>query len=168
MRRGEVAPHLPGAIRRSPRRLRDLTLSERLILAQTPLLLPLAALALRRSGLRRVQSRLTGHPFSRPRTIAARRPAEAARLAWIVKVSAMYGPWRANCLQRSLVLWWYLRRRGLDADLRIGVRRDRQSGLLDFHAWIEHAGKVINDRPEVRERYATFDQAIAPPQARFD
>ena len=168
MRRAEIAPHLPGAIRRSPRRLRQLTLAERLILVQTPLLLPLAALALRWFGLRRVQGWLAIRPFSRPASVAARRPAEAARLAWIVKVSAMYGPWPANCLQRSLVLWWFLRRRGLEADLRIGVRRDRDSGLLDFHAWIEHGRAAINDRPDVRERYATFDRAIAPRQARFD
>jgi hypothetical protein len=137
------------------------------MLIQTPLALPLVALGLRRYGLRRVQTMLSPGR-ERPRPGNSPIAAEIERLAWIVKIAAMYGPWPANCLQRSVVLWWYLRRRGHDADLRIGVRRDRQTGALDFHAWIEHQGAVINDRSDIRENYATFDQAIAPRDAAFN
>lgn len=129
-------------------------------------LLPASALALRRFGLGRVQAALVRwapHPVPRP---AAQSLDEARRTAWVVEVAARRGPWPANCLQRSVVLWWFLARRGLAGDLRIGVRRrpggPPGSDSLDFHAWVEHEGVVLNDVPHIRSRFATFDRAIAP------
>jgi hypothetical protein len=88
-----------------------------------------------------------------------------------VQVAAKRGLWPANCLQRSVVLWWFLARRGLASDLRIGVRRrpdaPSASRSMDFHAWVELDGVVLNDGPDVRERFATFDRAIAPPSAHW-
>ncbi len=116
-----------------------------------------------------MQQRLSRRPL-RPRSgpgDEAAKQADAHRLAWCVQVAAAYGPWPANCLQRSVVLWWFLRRRDLESELRIGVRRDPETGALDFHAWLEHDGVVLNDRGDVRERYATFEPAIVPRQATF-
>ena len=140
-----------------------------MMLLEAPPALPLAAVALRRWGLRRVQERLSRRPLCPHRAPRdpTRRHEAAQRVAWCVKTAAAYGPWPANCLQRSLVLWWFLRRRGIEGDMRIGVRRDRETGMLDFHAWVEHDGVVINDRGDVRDRYATFDRPIAPRQAPF-
>jgi len=117
----------------------------------------------RRYGLQRVQARLATRPL-RPPPVDSEEV--ALRTAWVVEVAARRGLWPANCLQRSLTLWWLLRRRGVEGDLRIGVRRRRGYGLggpLDFHAWVEHRGAVLNDRPDIRRFYATFDRAIAPP-----
>lgn len=140
---------------------------------QAPLSLPLAAFALKRWGLSSVQAWLVEHGSAGPSPPLdpAEAPAAARRLGWVVEVAAHRGPWRANCLQRSLTLWWFLRRRGLSGDLRIGVRR-RPGGppgarTLDFHAWVEHEGAVLNDAPDVRERFATFDRAIAPEGVRW-
>lgn len=60
-------------------------------------------------------------------------------------VSAMqrlkrYVPWTGRCLARSLTLWWMLRRRGLPAQLHIGLRLE--AGQLTAHAWA-----VLDDRP---------------------
>jgi hypothetical protein len=158
-----------GAVGRAPSRIRTLTAPEVLLLVQAPAALPLAALGLNRWGLGRVQAFLARRPVRRrvPADPDVRRR-EIERIAWTVKIAAMYGPWRANCLQRSVVLWWFLRRRGHGGDLRISVRRDRATGGLDFHAWIEYEGAVLNDQPDVRTRYATFDRVIAPRDARFD
>jgi hypothetical protein len=135
-------------------------------------LFPLVTIALRRYGLRRVQDRLARWapaPSSGLRTHVA--TDEARRLAWIVQVTARRGPLRPNCLQRSVVLWWLLARRGLHGDLRIGVRRKpgspSGSRQLDFHAWVERDGTVLNDTPLVREQFATFERAIAPADARW-
>jgi hypothetical protein len=156
-------------------RLRQLRPTEVLRGVEALLLLPVAAFALRRWGLGRVQSALQ-RASEWPRRRAARRDgadrSEAAqRLAWVVEVAARRGPWPANCLQRSVVLWWFLRRHGLTGDLRIGVRRrpgsPSGSRSLDFHAWVEHEGVVLNDVPDVRARFATFDRAIAPTSARW-
>ena len=137
------------------------------MLVLAPFVLPLTALALDRYGLRRVQTLVARAPVRRraPRGPLARR-AQAERLAWIVQVSAAYGPWPANCLQRSVLLWAFLNWRGLRGDLRIGVRRNA-SGGLSFHAWLEYDGLVLNDRRDIRQRYATFDRPVVPPDAHF-
>ena len=96
---------------------------------------------------------------------------DARRLAWVIEVVARWGPWRANCLQRSVVLWWMLRRRGLAGELRIGVRRHPGgapgSDELDFHAWVEHGLVALNEVSTIRQRFATFDRAIAPADANW-
>lgn len=157
-------------LRRRLGRLRQLDRGEVRLVAQVPLLLPLAAIALRRWGLRRVQERLASltqrrrGPGAAPEALAA-----AQRLAWGVEAVARRLPWHVNCLQRSVTLWWLLRRRGVAGDLHIGVRR-RSGGLaraqgLDFHAWVEHEGAVLNDVADIRTRFATFDRPITPRNA---
>ena len=82
-------------------------------------------------------------------------------LAWGVAVNtaARYTPFRATCLTRSLVLEWLLHRRGIASELRIGVRM--AGGLLDAHAWVEHEGTPVNDRPDVASQYAPFAAHVA-------
>jgi hypothetical protein len=62
----------------------------------------------------------------------------------------------ARCLGRSLVLWFLLRRRGIDAELVIGADLP-QDGALPAHAWVEVAGEPVNDAANVRERFGSFD-----------
>lgn len=69
----------------------------------------------------------------------------------VARVAAFF-PGRAECLEQSLALLVLLRRRGLDAELRIGVER------LPFtaHAWVEHAGRPINESAEYVDRLTPF------------
>jgi hypothetical protein len=64
-----------------------------------------------------------------------------------------------NCLVRSLCLQWLLRRRGVASELRIGARL--VGGQLESHAWVEVDGRPVNDAPDVAERYAAFEGALA-------
>jgi hypothetical protein len=80
----------------------------------------------------------------------AREYAEAVNL---VAGQAVVG---ARCLGRSLALWFILRRRGIDAELVIGADAP-QRGELEAHAWVEVAGVPVNDVPDVRERFGSFD-----------
>jgi hypothetical protein len=154
-------------------RLRRLRTRELLRGVQALAYLPLAAIMLDRWGLQRVQQRLARRAPTRVTHIDAddRSLDEARRLAWVVDGTARRGPWKANCLQRSLVLWWFLLRRDVSSEIRIGVRRrpgaPSGSRQLDFHAWVECQGLVVNDRVNVRELFATFDRAIAPPDAHW-
>ncbi len=61
----------------------------------------------------------------------------------VALVAAFY-PGRALCLEQSLTLWLLLRRRGIDADLRLGV----QPYPFGAHAWVEHRGEPVNESPE--------------------
>ncbi len=48
------------------------------------------------------------------------------------------GLYRGNCLSRSLALSWLLRRRGIAAQVRLGVRVT--DGQLQAHAWVGTSG----------------------------
>lgn len=49
----------------------------------------------------------------------------------------------AFCLQKSRALLWMLKHRGIEACLRIGVRKS--GDMLFAHAWVEYDGIVLND-----------------------
>lgn len=128
--------------------------ADRQVLFEAALLLPVVSLGLRMLGWGRVQ-RLLGREASLP----ARQGVEQARhLSALVEATARRSPIRYNCLQRSVVLWRVLRRRELEAELRIGVRKGAAGGH-QFHAWVEHGGEVLNDVEHVREHYSTFGAA---------
>lgn len=92
--------------------------------------------------------------------------AEARSLARAVGLAADHGAGESNCLPRSLVLWSQLRRKGLEAQLRIGVAVSANKGPR-FVASVEHGGEVVNDSPDVAEQYLPFSGAIEPGQTRF-
>jgi hypothetical protein len=58
------------------------------------------------------------------------------------------------CLQRSAATTLQLRRYGWNAEMMIGVR------MVPFqsHAWIELDGKVVNDKPYMREIYSVMER----------
>ena len=65
------------------------------------------------------------------------------RRARSVNLAARYPVRWAHCLQSSLALRKWLARRGVSAELHIGVRK--HDGAMRAHAWIEYKGKVLND-----------------------
>ena len=70
----------------------------------------------------------------------------------MVKAASVHGLCSATCLPQSLLLWWFLKRRGIDGDLRFGVNKTENQ--LEAHAWIEVHGVPVNDTEDVQERYA--------------
>lgn len=81
---------------------------------------------------------------------------EARRTAaLVVLANRRYSPIEARCLVESLTLWWTLCRRGIGADLRLGVRTS--VGLLQSHSWVEYQGVPLNDSEEVGRVFETFD-----------
>lgn len=59
-----------------------------------------------------------------------------------------------NCLTRSLVLQWLLRRQGVPTDLCLGAQLE--GGQLRAHAWVEFDGHPLNDAEDVAERFPPF------------
>jgi Transglutaminase-like superfamily len=58
------------------------------------------------------------------------------------------------CLQRSAATACLLKRHGVPAQMMIGA----QQIPFKAHAWVEVDGRVVNDKPYVREMYAVLDQ----------
>jgi len=132
--------------------LRSLTREQwRVVLESLPLL-PFVQLSLRIRGFTRTAGMLASHSQRRPVPV---NPSQARPLGEAVGLVAGRSVVGARCLGRSLVLWFLLRRRGVDAELVIGAEAPRD-GELPGHAWVEVAGEPVNDALDVRERFGSF------------
>jgi len=89
------------------------------------------------------------------RTHAIQTLSYAQRVGYLTRKAGRHLPIRASCLCQSLLVWWFLRRRGLGVKLRIGVN-NREEFLS--HAWVELEGRPVNDRPSVTEGFHPFDR----------
>lgn len=58
------------------------------------------------------------------------------------------------CLQRSAVTACLLKQYGIAAEMVLGARQMP----LRAHAWVEVAGQVVNDKPDVSQIYAVLDR----------
>lgn len=151
-------------------KFRQLPGQERSVLLAALVLLPGVRVGLRTLGLRRVLALLDGshgagsvaQASTRGPSVAvplsgANRVGRALRTARLVAVAAHFAG--GTCLARSIVLASLLERQGIPADLRVGVRK-KPNGF-EAHAWVEACGMVLNDGPDVRERFTTFDRNFA-------
>ncbi|MEE4379426.1 MAG: lasso peptide biosynthesis B2 protein [Candidatus Competibacteraceae bacterium] len=138
---------------------RNLSLAEQGSVLLLTLLLPLCALLLHGLGFKRC-SEFLDSLSRRIRRYSKRKPVDlvqARRMAWLVAITARFGPYRAACLVRSLTLQFLLRCRGLDCQLRIGARHN--DGQFEAHAWVVFNGQVINDQADVESRFSVFQPA---------
>jgi hypothetical protein len=136
-------------------KIKNLSWLEWRVIMAASLMLPLCALYLRLWGLNRTQEILCSNPVGLSDLPPERELAKALQIARAVDLTAIYGLYRANCLKRSLVLCRFLRGRGISCDLRIGA--DLSHGELSAHAWVEHAGVVLNDSDDVAQRFASLE-----------
>lgn len=138
--------------------------AEKSLLLRSFALLPIVALSLRLFGFRRTQA-LLAPPLSpagaRPAGDAAALQVRIFRTARMVRAAAHHAPLRPTCLAESLTLWRLLRRQGLEARLRIGVRKVARR--FEAHAWVEQAGVALNDAEALHRHYAAFDSSFADP-----
>jgi hypothetical protein len=77
----------------------------------------------------------------------------------MVRVAAHYSFGKPSCLEQSLALWYLLERRGISAQLRIGVRKN--AGKFEAHAWVERDGVALNQPDEMHRHYAAFEKELA-------
>lgn len=136
---------------------RSLTWSERgqLLLVTAALQLIHAALGL--FGYQRTHKWLKRH--SRHAAVRAASPADlrmANRLVHLAAIAGRHGPISATCLRQSLLLYWLLRRRGLQPCLRLGVRK--QAEALDAHAWVELEGQPLSRTPIQHQAFTLPDR----------
>jgi len=116
-------------------------------------LLPLVTLLLRIRGYRATERTLRGRlgPPAGSGEAAAELAGTASRM---VLAAARHSIFPSTCLERSLVLWWLLARRGVASRLRIGVRKSGEK--FEAHAWVERDGVAIGEPEEAHLHYAPF------------
>ena len=128
--------------------------------------LPLTKAGLRLIGFRRCKELIEGlSPVDelRPVLEPENQRGIAERITRATASAERYGPVKPNCLVRSLVLWWLLRRHGIDGELHVGARKTESR--FEAHAWVEFRGIILNDGADVHERYSRFDAPIAAVEA---
>lgn len=83
-----------------------------------------------------------------------RTPEAIAKVCEAVDFASIWYWKKVLCLQRSAATVSLLRHEGVSAQLVIGARQ------IPFraHAWVEVDGRVVNDKPYVREMYAALDK----------
>lgn len=98
------------------------------------------------------------------RTLAFLRRVTPATTAWSgqdelidatahrVSLAAAFYPRRALCLEQSLTLFVLLRRRGVAAELRLGV----QPRPFYAHAWVEAGGRPVSESENLPLTFAAF------------
>lgn len=122
--------------------------------------LPLVSISLRLLDYKRTRSLMewmSRHPQPRVASIAEVRDAD--RLAQLAAMAGNRGVVKATCLRQALLVHATLRRRGLQPELKLGVRRE--DGGIAAHAWVELGGQRL---AQTQVDFAAFDEppAVAP------
>ncbi len=146
-------------------KLRQLTAWQWWVLLCTPFILLLTWARLRYSGYRKTLVKTqAGFQSELP---ASGQLQMARETAYAVAVSVRCAPWNPLCLSRSLTLAWFLGRKGLPFEVLIGVPvgesplKASPASVFSTHAWVEHAGSVLNDREDVRSHFRIFERGQA-------
>ena len=141
------------------RRFRRLSGFERGVVLEAVIGLPIAWLAVRLLGFRICRA-----AFEKPRAAAQNSKSREAdtldiarRIAHLEAVTAANLFFRTSCLEQSLVLCRMLRRRGLNADLRIGARKE--ANRFEAHAWVEVEGNVVDGGGTEHLHFVPFEHS---------
>ena len=81
-------------------------------------------------------------------------PEIVERICSAVDMAAIWYPKKVLCLQRSAATACLLKAYGVRAQMVIGA----QQMPFRAHAWVEVAGRVVNDRLYIPEMYAVLDR----------
>ena len=133
----------------------SLSKSDRALVIKALFLLPVVATSLKTVGLRKTQAWVGKNSLGPIIPPAEQTRAYVRRTAQMMAVACRRYPLRVSCLPRTIVLWSLLRSRGIDTDVRIGVRGGA-GAQFQAHAWLEWNGEVLNDITEVGTRYLPF------------
>jgi len=140
-------------------RFKALDSQARAIFLRAAVLLPVISLSLRIRGFRATQHSLQNFSlFSKAERSVLENVTDGEHFALAVRMvnsAARYGWGSPTCLEKSLALWWLLRRQGITSSIRIGARTTE--GKLEAHAWVECEGAALNEPGGEHRHYATFD-----------
>jgi hypothetical protein len=139
-----------------------LTGFERGIVIEAAVALVVTWVGLRLAGVRRwnlVLARLAPRTTEGATSTSSMMPS-ARTIARMESAAARNLFFRPSCLERSMVLCWLLRVRGITAQLRVGAQK--QQSRFEAHAWVECEGFVLNDPDETHIHFVPFDGPITP------
>ena len=140
----------------------QLTAWQWVVLLGSVLILPLFYFRLRLGGFKKALDWARPSDTARSGLSVEDELALAKQTAFAVGVAGKYNFWTPNCLTRSLALGWFLSRREIPFEIRIGVPGGMLSTVSDdgpaftAHAWVESSGVVLNDKEDVASEFSPF------------
>jgi Transglutaminase-like superfamily len=101
-----------------------------------------------------------------PRQRSSRRGPSASEIERLDRLVAIAprvaGPLvRTGCLTRGVTLFWFLRRAGLDVELRFGLD-PRDAAASDGHCWLSVDGEPFLEKRDPRPRFAELYRLPLP------
>jgi hypothetical protein len=136
----------------------SLSWAERWLAIQSLFLLQTISLGLRWLGFRPIYTLLRRFSPALPPTTDPQEAnfTQAIHLGAVVQLANQRFPaLHVTCLPESLVVWWLLAKKGITADLRLGIRN--QEGRLDGHAWVEVNHQVVSGDPDLPDDFLPLD-----------
>ena len=115
-------------------KLRELSIAEFLMLVVSVLTLPVVTALLKLRGFRRTERFMA--LFSRSNV-----QPESSQAARMVSIAAVRGPFKAQCLEQAITLWWMLGVMGISSTIRLGIYKSGES--VEAHAWVLHEEKIV-------------------------
>lgn len=93
--------------------------------------------------------------LTRPPAVSQASPATIERLERLVGLAprVAHPVVRPGCLTRGVTLFWFLRRAGLDVELRFGLDAGRAADT-DGHCWLTLDGEPFLEKVDPRPRFA--------------
>ncbi len=139
------------------KKIQTLTRREWAILLSSLLLLPVVSLSLKLRGFKKTQTFLSNSiPAKNKRPLLENEKLEIAQYtARMVSIAAHNGLYKASCLERSLVAWWLLQRKGIHTELKIGVNKKTKS--FAAHAWLEYPGHALAEKTDINDSFSAFN-----------
>ncbi len=120
-------------------KLRELSIAEFLMLVVSVLTLPVVTALLKLRGFRRTERFMA--LFSRSNVQPESSEARVAQAARMVSIAAVRGPFKAQCLEQAITLWWMLGVMGISSTIRLGIYKSGES--VEAHAWVLHEEKIV-------------------------
>jgi Transglutaminase-like superfamily len=99
----------------------------------------------------------------RPPRRVPRSEVEVERLARLVELAPQVARplVRPGCLTRGVTLFWFLRRAGLDVELRFGLD-PAEDNTTDGHCWLSLDGEPFLERRDPRSRFTELFRLPLP------
>jgi hypothetical protein len=150
------------SLRHKWRKWQRLSATERNLFLEAAWMLPLVTVTLRVLSFRRTTALLARLDLASKRLVANQneRMEDLCRASYLVSLAAKHSIIPTSCLPRALTLQWLLKRHGVEAELRVGLRN--RAGRLESHAWVESGGLQLNDWSEVSRDFTPFAQSFTP------
>lgn len=105
---------------------------------------------LARGNFAALYQKVRNHPLG----VSLSLPDVTERICGAVDMACIWYWKEVLCLQRSAATACLLKRYGVPAQMLIGA----QQMPFKAHAWVEVDGRVVNDKPYMREMYAVLDR----------